>query len=621
MATPKTVTGKIQDASGNPRSGKPVTAILSQSCTIPGTQETPPVAVSTTTGPDGSWSLPLYATNDLTPNGTYYEVFEDGMVLTIQVPQTAGPFVVSNITTSTPTASPSPNHVSTLTVDGATTLTAGPVVVGTDPGGAQTVRVGGTAHVSGAVTLDSTLGVTGLTTVNNVRVAGQLDEDGVIEDLQYSGQVSPYAFNAAAPLTTPTYDLSGQATEPSLVYIPGGWNSWKYWLAFCPYPGADATKENPSILVSNDGQTWQVPNGLTNPVVAKPASGTNFDSTLFFDRTTGTMYLYWADTVGTGNVWSLQSTDGITWTNKTNHFSNLGASSWNTPQVVWDGTQYNFFYVDLNGTITVRKATGASPLGPWSAAQASNVAGAVLNGNNGSHAEVRFFGGKFYMVINANANGFLFWLSSPDGLTWALPDRPLMIAGSGTWDANLYKTAFALVQAAEGWLVQLWYSAFNASNVYHIGFTQVPLRSGVFNQGGGTLQTGQVRSSLKTGVNDHAFVASPNSNNTDSIYAGFGIINHAETIWLTRFNKDGTGNVGSTLTVGGQTSTTSGGSTTGFLNFGSASALGIYFGSGIPTISAPQGSLYLRTDGSSTSTRAYINTNGSTTWTAITTVA
>ena len=46
-------------------------------------------------------------------------------------------------------------------------------------------------------------------------------------------------------------------------------------------------------------------------------------------------------------------------------------------------------------------------------------------------------------------------------------------------------------------------------------------------------------------------------------------------------------------------------------------------GAGSPNgiITAPKGSLYMRTDGSSTSTRAYINTNGSTTWTAITTAA
>jgi len=44
-------------------------------------------------------------------------------------------------------------------------------------------------------------------------------------------------------------------------------------------------------------------------------------------------------------------------------------------------------------------------------------------------------------------------------------------------------------------------------------------------------------------------------------------------------------------------------------------------GTGAPTYSAPKGSLYSRIDGSSTSTRIYVNTNGSTTWTNVTTAA
>jgi len=55
--------------------------------------------------------------------------------------------------------------------------------------------------------------------------------------------------------------------------------------------------------------------------------------------------------------------------------------------------------------------------------------------------------------------------------------------------------------------------------------------------------------------------------------------------------------------------------------FGGIGGLGIYFGSGAPTITAPQGSLYLRSDGSSIATRLYINTTGSTTWTAVSTAA
>jgi len=48
---------------------------------------------------------------------------------------------------------------------------------------------------------------------------------------------------------------------------------------------------------------------------------------------------------------------------------------------------------------------------------------------------------------------------------------------------------------------------------------------------------------------------------------------------------------------------------------------GVYYGSGAPTISASKGSLYMRSDGSSTSTRLYVNTDDDTTWTNVTTAA
>jgi len=48
--------------------------------------------------------------------------------------------------------------------------------------------------------------------------------------------------------------------------------------------------------------------------------------------------------------------------------------------------------------------------------------------------------------------------------------------------------------------------------------------------------------------------------------------------------------------------------------------IGLYIGSGAPTVSAIKGSLYIRTDGSSSSTRLYVN-NGTTTWVAVTTAS
>lgn len=51
----------------------------------------------------------------------------------------------------------------------------------------------------------------------------------------------------------------------------------------------------------------------------------------------------------------------------------------------------------------------------------------------------------------------------------------------------------------------------------------------------------------------------------------------------------------------------------------SATNFGVFFGSGPPTLAAAKGSLYLRSDGTGVADRAYINTDGSTTWTALAT--
>jgi hypothetical protein len=53
----------------------------------------------------------------------------------------------------------------------------------------------------------------------------------------------------------------------------------------------------------------------------------------------------------------------------------------------------------------------------------------------------------------------------------------------------------------------------------------------------------------------------------------------------------------------------------------SALGIDIFAGAGVPSLTAPKGSIYINTTGSSSSTRMYINTDGGTTLTAVTTAA
>lgn len=77
------------------------------------------------------------------------------------------------------------------------------------------------------------------------------------------------------------------------------------------------------------------------------------------------------------------------------------------------------------------------------------------------------------------------------------------------------------------------------------------------------------------------------------------------------------------VNIGPGAGATAGGSAASALVFGTAATpvLGVYFGSGVPTITVGKGSLYLRTDGGGVNTRAYIATDAAGTWTALVTVA
>jgi hypothetical protein len=85
--------------------------------------------------------------------------------------------------------------------------------------------------------------------------------------------------------------------------------------------------------------------------------------------------------------------------------------------------------------------------------------------------------------------------------------------------------------------------------------------------------------------------------------------------------SDSTINVSESITANGGTAIPAGGTLQTGLLVSSTANFGVFFGSGAPSISAAKGSLYLRSDGSGVNDRAYIATNSSGTWTAITTVA
>lgn len=121
---------------------------------------------------------------------------------------------------------------------------------------------------------------------------------------------------------------------------------------------------------------------------------------------------------------------------------------------------------------------------------------------------------------------------------------------------------------------------------------------------------------------------------TASSYFNFQAVAKATTTLADVARLYGSGNlsIGTTTEVGaGQlvatgkgnflTGTALSSTATATLLFGSIASFGIYIGTGVPAVNAGTGSLFLRNDGSTATTRMYVNTNGTGTWTGVNTVA
>lgn len=128
-----------------------------------------------------------------------------------------------------------------------------------------------------------------------------------------------------------------------------------------------------------------------------------------------------------------------------------------------------------------------------------------------------------------------------------------------------------------------------------------------------------VQNSVVT-VDDSGVLSGVTQLNVDNVRVDGNTVTTTDTNGNLALSPNGSGVVTSatTFTARSATSTTAGGASAYLMG---SSNIGIYWGSGAPGASAAKGSIYLRTDGSSTSTRLYVNTDGSATWTNVTTAA
>jgi hypothetical protein len=294
---------------------------------------------------------------------------------------------------------------------------------------------------------------------------------------------------AGTKLVVPTHvtPTGGEVTHPSVVFVPEGWNGYKYWMAITPYPAGNDDHEDPNVVASHDGITWVVPNGLTNPIADATGQPQYHSDTDLVLGPNNTMYLFWrwSNSVDNGGTEErlkyAVSTNGVNWSAPTDYWvTDQDIQRIMSPSMIYEDGAWTMYGVDIvpspNQVVRVRN-TSPDPAVGWGASEVLNV-GTMQTGKEPWHVQVIKTGGRYYGLLNDctlnqnGASGDLLFLSSADGITFTnsgVPIVPKVVTGEHD---NIYRSC--MIPATQGGHAgfRLWYTGWrNTGPVWNLYYT------------------------------------------------------------------------------------------------------------------------------------------------------
>lgn len=271
-------------------------------------------------------------------------------------------------------------------------------------------------------------------------------------------------------VTIPTYEGSGQLTEPSAIRFDSIWNGWRYWMAFVPSPYTSEQYEKPSIVVSQNGRVWRVPAGASNPIdTASELS----DPTIAFDSAAGVMRLYYRHYFVSDDILVASSRDGVHWS-KGGTLLHGGLGTLVQPAVTrgpggWEmwtvdanltGAPYPYYPCSADSSILERRhAANGLTFG------APDTVPLVLPGYILWHVDVRYARGRYWALVAAYPVGsdcghtVEFLSSSADAISWTTTP----VSTGSLFVRQAYKSAIVVRDST----VQLWLTGTDSIGAWH----------------------------------------------------------------------------------------------------------------------------------------------------------
>lgn len=283
--------------------------------------------------------------------------------------------------------------------------------------------------------------------------------------------------NAKNYLNLSTYDGSGQACHPKVLYFQNGWNGWKYWMTMTPYPNSDDLYENPSIMVSNSGTVWEVPKGIKNPVTPLPITNGqhNSDPHLVYNQDTNQLELWYRFTLYNkeDKIFRMTSSDGIHWSYPELLLYFNSNEECLSPAVIYENNTYKMWYVNKNHNCMYieSKDDGNS----WSSPVEVNfnlpdsvVPWHLDMVHTNLGYEAVFCASKIDELLSYKKD--LYTCTSDDGIHFGNPTIILSQSNEdNAWDnQQIYRSSFVKVDG----IYKLFYSAMDKNFRWHIGLSQ-----------------------------------------------------------------------------------------------------------------------------------------------------
>jgi hypothetical protein len=299
------------------------------------------------------------------------------------------------------------------------------------------------------------------------------------ETTTVSFHVSCLTFDVLEPVAFTTYEGSGQVVHPDVVVTPDFQQS-PLWLGITPYPNGNASFENPSIFEGTDLRTWQVPDGLANPIT-RPAAGQGYDSDpdLVYKPDTREVLTYYRQVVAGQNRIQLSRTqDGVTWSPPgliiavPNHQLISPAVVRGAPQAAWQMWSVNGGLAGCSARTTFVERRTSSDGVVWSAPVPVDL---TQPGLNIWHIEVQWIPSRheYWAVYNVYAppstcvTPQLYLARSPDGVAWETFPSPLLSAGATPELQDVvYRSTFEVHPAQRA--VTFWFSGAKYVNKLYV---------------------------------------------------------------------------------------------------------------------------------------------------------